>query len=651
MSGVDVCLQVAQTVSFALPEPAGVFVSAGFQLLDLLMGQDGEDPNKEILDKLTEVTEEITEDIKDFLTQQKLTDVLDRLNALSDWVQEARNVSDDVGTLQTKLENTEDIGKAGSFVETGLESLLSLSLDQLSEEDAYTLGGKAVHLYVNLLMSYICVLKLRTEYRNKLFALGLKAAEGDWLLQVNVGDGKKETPSELLDDVFDDIQEFWSRLDHWTTGDKLDKLTAWCDKIKSDRLNQISEVQTRGDDGAGVATDFFTDGTSEVYAIDHTYTPPDIIEGIFGPDDHSRFFTSHRDAVVSYRAQYYAEQQQKTDSDFAYVKDTIKAIRDQANQLSVPVPEPSTGPTVSQRNTGWDGAWKWPAGTRVRYGIRFLNTASKSDIIWSSDDLVKFPGSGGQTCPSVTLPIDDEVPKVEGAKVPATTHRFLYRELQAPGQDKQTSWIRLRDNTTTEYVDLDPADPKAVCPNATEVPMIYGWRFKYREPGSPDPDAPSWPPGYKVRYCYVYVMKEPVLPQYANTPEYLVNAWVRKSLVRSPWSQCDPAIGECDAEGYCTGKDGGYLAELKIKHVAGADACLVYRQFKGMDAVELLGEAFEDYDVKDGYFFIDDWRLGNPNDGMLLASPQLPIRSSDFCCLPGWQTLFPPGWKEALTPG
>jgi len=283
--------------------------------------------------------------------------------------------------------------------------------------------------------------------------------------------------------------------------------------------------------------------------------------------------------VEAARNQYYSAQQMQVDIDFAYVSGTIATIREQAEQLNKPVATPSSVPALSTYDTHWEGAWRWPAGTKVYYGIGFANSHQSSEIKWT-DPIDTSPGG---ICPGLTkLPVD---------AAGNTTVRHIYRKVMAPntGNPNETLCATLSGNTTTEFVDLDPFDWSKVCPNALAPPVIKSWQRHYPVPNAPVADAPSWAPGYKVRYRYVFFTT------------------AGESLFKSSWSQMAPDIDTLDAEGYCTGKDGGYLAELQIPRdqKGKATGCKIYRQFKGMPESELADAA----EISGRYFVFRDSSL------------------------------------------
>jgi hypothetical protein len=236
---VHVTLAVAQTLSIALPSPAGPAVAAGLQLLDMLSPKPaGPDPTKIILDRMTEVTQEI----KDFLVTQKLDNVATDLGAIKDFVSTASTLvtsdededvlkihyRDALASIQTSL-------MLHNFIETDLEALLRT---RGSGDSAYVIGCTAAQLYLNMLMSYICLLKLRCEYANRLVDLATYTDHG--------------ASKELIDEVFAKLDDFWAKLNYWTTGDQLANFNNWCAKIKvsvspSAPLTRLSASSTIGD--------------------------------------------------------------------------------------------------------------------------------------------------------------------------------------------------------------------------------------------------------------------------------------------------------------------------------------------------------------------------------------------------------------------
>jgi hypothetical protein len=514
-----------------------------------------------------------TQDLKDFLTDQQLDDARARLASIYDFIVERNKALEGAGG-NDELALTiiaETLGHLDPLLQVGDQFVISLERVrqfQPQGNNGYLRGLAAVELYSNLLMAYICALKYRCEKRNRAVILinNLAGTDEAWAAKLH----------DAVEQLYADLALFWARIEFWTTDEKVASLTQWQADLKAFRPTLITVVQTRGQDrdhstvGAPayeVAVDFFNDGDKEIGIPHEAVAHTEESGGYFGRGARVPVtwvtFVSHHDDVERQRVTYIEAQKKQAEIDLSFVDPLIERIRKQAKEICGLIPPNAPAPVVEWTQTSWaSAAWKWPAGSEVRYGVAYgngtkLNACEMS--AWSPTP------ADGKSCPKVALPVDD---------TGAANLRYITRELRkTPTDPVSKKQFIVADNTSTVFIDLDPAEPSKVCRAPQAPPTVVEWTRSYKVPAESDADAPSWPHGYRVRYRYGYTNAAGASPY------------------RSGWSSAKD--GSADRDGYASGEGGKgsrYLAKLTIPWYPDVQGCKVYRQFKGQPETECKGQ-------------------------------------------------------------
>jgi hypothetical protein len=560
MAALHNVLTVAQTLSFALPPPTGPIVAAGIQIFDIFFGQSSGDSKEDALQKaLKDALDAVKQDIENFMTENKLSDIQSDLRSMNDWIAEsqqslkkAQGQAEEEAVLESVIKGADSLYSDDNPIEQALNKLVGLPT---RGNDAYTFSLSAVEMYLNVLMSYICSLKFRCEMRNKLVDLASQSDGGNAV--------ENKVDSRLID-LFADYDLFLGRLEYWTGDEKRKALGDWVAKIKKDRMALISDVQTSGHNSEGftgpnLESHFFTDGGKTITTVTDDYAVYYTWQGR-NRWTHYRFTCKKAD-IVKARDQYIAEQQKQTEIDLSFVDDVMKTITAQVNQIKVPAPAPTSAPRIVEwLDTNWQGAWRWNKEYEVRYGMAFGNTAGQSEVKWGE----WTPSAGDdRKCPKLQLPTEDPKGVVDA--------RYIKREMRTNGPgDVHSKTVVLSEKTSTTYVDIDPARGDAACPDPSTPPLIDSWARTYAQPNKPDAGAPAWPSGYAVRYRYRYQNKAGV------------------SLYPSVWAFSNTDAAQLDGENYANGGS-QYLARIKIHKDPNASGYKLYRQFKGSEETETTG--------------------------------------------------------------
>ncbi|KAF5393110.1 hypothetical protein D9757_001151 [Collybiopsis confluens] len=401
---------VASTLSFAVPPPWGIALSAGFQVLSEIFGSVGGQGT------------DLATIVSDIMQGTITTAMLDGLNSSKQMYVE--------GVLST-LKNTGD----PSF------NNVLLSLTVLTRDDLCTIWHDECISFA-LLAASCLFLSFRLQYQ--LSALLASFAQEN-------GDSKKY--DRYTGNFRAITDEFQLAVDGWSI--ELEKNIATLIDSRMDLVKDVEYYDTRvqqcytaagptpvsncwtiGDDGY-TYKDEFKDGDDKTVYIkaNHRWT-----DGACNKDEH---LESSEDDVRTDRSKYLHQLGIDQHTKYANHTKTINLWKDgiaKVRAMMAPLQPPA--PTIK----GWVNQ---PSGDltqykRVQYLVEFVNDKGPSPISAASE----FQDIKIGMSPLVQIPVDP---------TGAATKRFIYRLLVRMNDTKTNRMLvdKIIDNTTVEWLDID----------------------------------------------------------------------------------------------------------------------------------------------------------------------------------------------------
>lgn len=546
-------LSALETIAFVLPGPWGPIASAALNVFGALIDPEQPDPNKPVLDAIAAGFA----DLKSFLTSQKIDDANGYIKFMEKWLAS----TEDLKTLDTStstLKKVIDAAKSISTIETptnAIETTISAVESTLKNADTKSqnyldLTQAGISTLIGLRVCQASCLNYRVLLQQKLVCA----------LERSDRDEDKKT----VFDAMQDLQSYFDVLcttvkDYIADKDVISDFETKCDNARDTVVHRIGSVQHEGSEPTWPwrsAPDgyYYEDDCTPPIRYDESkneYQKQIVGAGLYSIGTVEWVKTKDQKAHVEQLRTTRISALKKQCDDFK--QDALKILQTAKDKATAGVdgqPAPATTkPSVDQKETEWDKAWKF-AGKWVRYSVQFQGTTITT-VASPSSDWLKCDWSS-KTCPAVTLP-DDSSGYAVG--------RIVLREVadDATGHNSTTYAIPLPNMTTKTLVDLCPVNDDDICPTALIAPVIRWCNYDSKK-GDP---KRTWPDPYRVRYRYKYTNKKGT------------------SLEWSPWSvPFDRKASDFNNDGYYN--EHYYSAEMLVPPVAGCDFVL-QRKFKGED--------------------------------------------------------------------
>ncbi len=546
-------LSALETISFILPGPWGPIASAALNVFGTLIDPEQPDPNKPVLDAIAAGFA----DLKGFLTSQKIDDASGYIRFMEKWLAS----TEDLKTLDTNtstLIKVIDGAKSISTIETptnAIETTISAVESTLKNADTKSqnyldLAQAAISTLIGMRVCQSSCLNYRVLLQQKLVCC-LERSDRD------------EDKTNVYG-AMQDLQSFFDVLcttvkDYLADKSVIKDFETKCDDARDALVNRIGPVTYEGSeptwpwDSAESDGYYYQDNCTVPIRYDERKNQWDtvLVGGSMG-NFTTRWEkkTDRKHEVEQLRANRIATLKKQCDD---FKQDALKILQTAKDKATAGVdgqPAPATTkPSVDQKQTEWDNAWKF-TDKWVRYSVQFQGTTITTVASPSSDWLkCDWPS---KTCPEVTLP-DDPSGYAVG--------RIVLREVadDATGHNSTTYAIPLPNMTTKKLVDLCPVNDDDICPTALIAPVIRWCNYDSKK-GDP---KRTWPDPYRVRYRYKYTNKKGT------------------SLEWSPWSvPFDRKSSDFNNDGYYN--EHYYSAQMLVPPAADCDFVL-QREFKGED--------------------------------------------------------------------
>ena len=546
-------LSALETISFILPGPWGPIASAALNVFGTLIDPEQADPNKPVLDAIAAGFA----DLKGFLTSQKIDDASGYIKFMEKWLAS----TEDLKTLDTNtstLIKVIDGAKSISTIETptnAIETTISAVESTLKNADTKSqnyldLAQAGISTLIGIRVCQASCLNYRVLLQQKLVCC-LERSDRD------------EDKTNVYG-AMQDLQSFFDVLcttvkDYLADKSVLKDIETKCDDVRDALVNRIGPVTYEGSeptwpwDSAESDGYYYQDNCAVPIRYDELKNQWDtvLVGGSMG-NFTTRWEkkTDRKREVEQLRANRITTLKKQCDD---FKQDALKILQTAKDKSTAGVdgqPAPATTkPSVDQKQTDWDNAWKF-AGKWVRYSVQFQGTTITT-VASPSSDWLKCDWSS-KTCPEVTLPDD---PSGYGIG------RIVLREVadDSTGHNSTTYAIPLPNMTTKKLVDLCPVNDDDICPTALIAPVIRWCNYDSKK-GDP---KRTWPDPYRVRYRYKYTNKKGT------------------SLEWSPWSvPFDRKTSDFNSDGYYN--EHYYSAQMLVPPAADCDFVL-QREFKGED--------------------------------------------------------------------
>jgi hypothetical protein len=495
-------LDIAATISMAIPPPAGPFVTAGLQIFAaFLPGPPPSDANQKLMEAIQGLPALIG-------NEAHLSAAKDKTEAVSNGVLRVQKNWDDEKQKDYEIETIDGLIAAfdglylvGNETETLLSGLKDLDVTGAA---GYSSGRAALSAYLDLLGAFIVAKKVYVELRSAKVALLDKARQAG-------GQHSRAAWHQAMGDLFLAYNDLCNTIRDYTDpkGQKYPDLwgsTTLADlavpapaarasddpatarfgnglagKLRRQRSDLISN-KTEGENSDGlprtVETHFIDDQLltpSRQMTVSDTWVERQVFSAM-GPIVKVDF-TCLKSQVDAAFPGYLQGVLDAFDSDMAQALKTYDGLLDQVGQIiSDLVPQDPAEPvTVTWVDAGTEGYWALAPGPAVAWGIQFANGSNTSRILWSA--WVTSPGP--THIPLLSVPCDISANAL-------TTSRMVYRVSRATApdhalptgdrlpDDDSLIGIPVPDNTTAAIYDVeqDPANDRPPVPQAPPVAVV-----------------------------------------------------------------------------------------------------------------------------------------------------------------------------------
>ncbi|SUS08540.1 hypothetical protein DF3PA_40139 [Candidatus Defluviicoccus seviourii] len=546
-------LSALETISFILPGPWGPIASAALNVFGTLIDPEQPDPNKPVLDAINAGFA----DLKGFLTSQKIDEASDYVKTMEKWLAstgDLKTLDTNTSTLQKVIDAVKSLSTIeipANAVETAISAVeATLKNADTKSQNYMDLAQAAISTLIGLRVSQASCLNYRVLLQQKLVC--------------SLQNSDRDEDKKNLFGAMQDLQSYFDFLcttikDYLAEKGVLNDFEAKCDDVRDKLVNRIGSVTYEGSeptwpwDSAESDGYYYQDNCAVPIRYDELKNQWDtvLVSGAMG-DFTTRWEkkTDRKHEVEQLRANRIVALKKQCDD---FKQDALKILQTAKDKAASGVdgqPAPaSTKPTVEQKQTEWNNAWKFTAKW-IRYSVQFQGTTITT-VASPSSDWLKCDWSS-DTCPEVTLP-DDPSGYAIG--------RIVLREVadDQTGHNSTTYAIPLPNMTTKTLVDLCPVNDDDICPTALIAPVIRWCNYDSKK-GDP---KRTWPEPYRVRYRYKYTNKK------------------GKSLEWSPWSvPFDRKSADFNNDGYYNANY--YSAQMLVPPVPNCDFVL-QRKFKDED--------------------------------------------------------------------
>ncbi|MBB3147222.1 hypothetical protein FHS21_003638 [Phyllobacterium trifolii] len=488
-------VEIASTISMAIPPPAGPIITTAFQIFGMFLpGPPPSDDNQKLLEAINGLPALIGNagTLKDAVKATgSVSTGVNRV--LEDW-KSAKNTDYEPTAIDDLRKNFTDIYGVGNNFEGDLGDLLHVDVDGVA---GYQTGRTAISAYFSLLLEYIIAKKVFVE---------LSAAKVDLIHRARKAgaDGNDYPTRKAIADLRADYDDLCNTVRDYT--DPKGKLypDMWADaKVAPFAAGFVGKVRKTREDIVTVkmegknSTDFVgAPSTYESHYIDDPVladskqklvrdTFIDTTSSAVDPAGVIGYFQCNKSQVEGALDGYKKDVLAKFDDDMADVMKGYAKLLEQVGEVGANLtPEdPTSAITVEWVDAGVEGYWVVPQGQSVSWGIQFQNGSKTSRIVWSD----WYSSPGGTKVAQLSVPCDETTSALTNSR---TIFRLVLpkapdspRSSEASPPDEAITAVLLPDNTTQTTWDFQLSKDAQLAP-LPQAPAVLGRGIQVVEDGT-----------------------------------------------------------------------------------------------------------------------------------------------------------------------
>lgn len=489
-------IEIASTVSMAIPPPAGPIVTTAFQIFGMFLpGPPPSDDNAKLLEAITALPALIGNAAVLNNAVEDTGAVNTGVNrVLEDWTSAKKKdyESTAIDTLRKRFAKILDVG---NNFEADLQGLVKINVTD--DAAGYQTGRAAIAAYFSLLLEFIIAKKVYVELSaakielidraRKAGAEGTEAAMKGAIHQLRPD----------YDDLCNTVRDYTDPkgklyADMWGDATEAPFTGGFVGKVRKTR-EDIVTVKTQGENYQGwtynditVETHFINDPVatpSRINVTNDTYVMQEKITAFSASD--KAVFTCLKPQVDAALPGYKNKVLGEFDADMADVMKGYAKLLEQVGEVGANLtPEdPISTISVEWVDAEVEGYWVIPQGQSVAWGVQFQNGSMTSKIVWSD----WYTSPGGTKVPQLSVPRDETTSAL-------TNSRTIFRLVQstAPGSrrsseasqpDEAITAVLLPDNTTQTTWDFQLSRDAQLAP-LPQAPAILGHGVQVVEEGT-----------------------------------------------------------------------------------------------------------------------------------------------------------------------